>query len=85
MKNINKNLLKRVHSKILQKGKKLNEKHHFLAGLYAYQESDECMLFISDAYNFVKLDFNGEFQFSYVSKDYDKSFNRKIKQLDSMY
>ncbi|MGB0204972.1 MAG: DUF3081 family protein [Neptuniibacter sp.] len=85
LKHINKNLIKRVHGKIINKGRKVSDKNHFLAGLYAHVDADDFMIAVSDAYNFVKLDFNEEFQFEYVSKDSDEAFHRKIRALDHRY
>jgi len=85
VRHINKKLVKRVHKKIINKGKKINAKNHFLGGLYAHVDSDDFIIAVSDAYNFVKIDCHEEFQFEYVSQDYDELFHRKIKALDTKY
>ncbi|MAY43186.1 MULTISPECIES: DUF3081 family protein [unclassified Neptuniibacter] len=85
MKHVNENLVKRVHEKILRFGKRLNNRHYFLGGLYAHKSGDGFVVTVSDAYNLVKLNFGSRLQCEFVSNEKEYMFLRKVKKLDRQY
>lgn len=85
MRHVSKDLVKRVHAKIIRFGKKVNRYHHFLGGLYAHNSGDGFVITVSDAYNLVKVNFGTHVQCEFVSNDYQGMFLRKVKKLDSEY
>lgn len=85
MRHVNEDLVKRVHAKIVRFGKRVNQCHHFLGGLYAHNSGDGFIIAVSDAYNLAKIQFGEQLQLEFVSNDHQDMFLRKVKTLDKTY
>jgi len=85
MKHVNENLVKRVHAKIVRFGKRVNQCHHFLGGLYAHNSGDGFIIAVSDAYNQIKINCGSQLQCEFVSNDCEELFLRKVRKLDKRY
>ena len=83
MKSVSKQLIIRVHNKIIRFGKALGHGRFFLAGLYAHR--DELRIAVSDAYNYVRLGRSDRPKVECISVDSEEIFIRKVKSLDHRF